>query len=415
MGPWAAPSNSVTFARSVSYGDANAENMAFFGDNLDALGSLRPRFEGAVRCAYLDPPYNTGRQFAEYTDRLSPSDWVSMMAPRLEAIRPLIADDGTVFLQIDDTELASLQLLADAIFGRDNRVSTITLVRSAGTGHKAINRGPVNVTDFILVYAKCKSQWRPNALTCPRSRYDAAYTLFVPNRDASPEQWRFLRLEAHVATTLGHKTARAAKLALGISAFEAHKQAFALAHAGQVVRFAQPRYEAVGREFQRFIDRSRGEPEGVLVLKRAGNKDVLLRGGDRILTLADKVEQHNGAPTLVEPLTNVWNDIPFQGIAREGGVTFVRNKKPERLIERILRMATDEGDWVIDPFVGSGTTAAVAHKMGRRWIGIERGDEQFFEMCVPRLQRVVEGRDLTGISRAVKWGGGGGFSVMGST
>ncbi len=113
---------------------------------------------------------------------------------------------------------------------------------------------------------------------------------------------------------------------------------------------------------------------------------------------------------LVEPLTNVWDDVPFQGIAREGGVVFARNKKPERLVERVLAMASDERDWVIDPFLGSGTTAAVAHKMGRRWIGIEQGD-QFEAMCVPRLGRVVRGEDATGITRARAWRGGGGFGV----
>ena len=113
---------------------------------------------------------------------------------------------------------------------------------------------------------------------------------------------------------------------------------------------------------------------------------------------------------MVEPLTNVWDDVPFQGLAKEGGVVFSRNKKPERLLARILAMSSDEGDWILDPFLGSGTTAAVAHKMGRRWVGIEKG-EQAYRLCVPRLSRVVEGRDLTGVTRATGWRGGGGFGV----
>jgi adenine-specific DNA-methyltransferase len=113
---------------------------------------------------------------------------------------------------------------------------------------------------------------------------------------------------------------------------------------------------------------------------------------------------------MVEPLTNVWDDVPFQGLAKEGGVVFSRNKKPERLLARILAMSSDEGDWILDPFLGSGTTAAVAHKMGRRWVGIEKG-EQAYRLCVPRLSRVVEGRDPTGVTRVTGWRGGGGFGV----
>ena len=129
-----------------------------------------------------------------------------------------------------------------------------------------------------------------------------------------------------------------------------------------------------------------------------------------MLRLEDKVAMRDGRRVIVEPLTNVWDDVPFQGIAREGGARFVRNKKPEKLIARILALATQSGDWVLDAFLGSGTTAAVAHKMGRRWVGIERG-EQMNELCIPRLRRVVDGEDTAGVSRALRWAGGGGFHV----
>jgi adenine-specific DNA-methyltransferase len=135
-----------------------------------------------------------------------------------------------------------------------------------------------------------------------------------------------------------------------------------------------------------------------------------LRGGNRILFLNDKVHESNGRRVLVEPLTNVWDDVPFQGIAREGAARFVRNKKPERLLARILSLSTDPGDWVLDAFLGSGTTAAVAQKMGRHWVGIERG-EHVDSLCLPRLRRVVDGQDATGVTRAFGWKGGGGFRV----
>ena len=146
------------------------------------------------------------------------------------------------------------------------------------------------------------------------------------------------------------------------------------------------------------------------MLERDGRPPFIVRGGNRVLFLADKVREIDGRAAIVEPLTNVWSDVAFQGIAREGGVAFSRNKKPERLVARVLAMATDPGDWVIDPFLGSGTTAAVAHKMGRRWIGIESG-EHLVTLAEPRLRRVVDGEDPTGITSAVGFTGGGGFVV----
>jgi adenine-specific DNA-methyltransferase len=393
---------------------AAGENRLFHGDNLRAMQWLAEAgFAGRVRCAYLDPPFNSGRTFAEYDDALSDDAWCAMMRPRLALLRDLLADDGALFAEIDDTMLAPLHALLDATFGRDNRVSTITIVRSASTGHKAINAGPVNVSDFLLVYAKTRGRWRPNPQWRERAGYDRAYGHFVPNREEPHAAWRFESLRAHACADLGYASPEQARAAMGREPLLQAVERFALAHADRVVRFAQPRIEAVSREARALIVRSKEAPEATLRLVRPGYKDMILRGGNRVLFLSDKVRRRSdGTPFLVEPLTNVWDDVPFQGIAREGGVVFARNKKPERLVERVLAIATDEGDWVIDPFLGSGTTAAVAHKMGRRWIGIERG-AQLETMCLPRLGRVVRGEDKTGITRAQGWTGGGGFGLYG--
>lgn len=392
------------------HGDRAAENLLVHGDNLRALEALAPSFGGRVRCVYLDPPFNTGRSFAEYTDSLERSDWASMMRPRLEALVPLLADDASVFAEIDDTELATLLALMDDVFGAANRISTITVVRSAPTGHKAINAGPVHVSDFLLAYAKDKSAWRYRPQVRMRDGLDPAYGTWLENPDDAPERWRFRPLRAAVAERLGHPSARAAALAMGKAAFDREVAQAALANARHVVRFAQPRYEAIGKAAQRVVDSSRRNPDAVLVLEREGRPPFIVRGGNRILFLRDKVRVVGGRPAIVEPLTNVWDDVPFQGIAREGGVVFSRNKKPERLVARVLAMATDPGDWVLDPFLGSGTTAAVAHKMGRRWIGIESGDH-LVTLAEPRLRRIVAGEDRTGISRETGFAGGGGFAV----
>ena len=391
-----------TFTRdaSRSYGDPRAGNVLVHGENLEAMGRLaRAGFGRRFRCVYLDPPFNSGRRFAEYDDALSPEAWRAMMRERIEAARELLADDGAMFVEIDDTELGALQLLMDEVFGRAQRVSTITVVRSAATGHKAINRGPVNVADYLLVYARDRARWRCNQLVRERRGYDRAYGTWLENPGDPCARWRFEPLAARARRALGDAGATRADV-----------EAWAIEHAANVVRFAQPRYEAVSTKARALIDRSRREPERVLRLRRPGRKDLVLRGGNRVLFLADKVVVEDGRARLVEPLTNVWDDVPFQGIAREGGARFIRNKKPERLLARVIAMSTDPGDWVLDPFLGSGTTAAVAHKMKRRWVGIERG-AHVDALCIPRLARVVDGTDATGVTRAFDWRGGGGFDV----
>jgi len=293
----------------------------------------------------------------------------------------------------------------DEVFGRDNRVAMVTIVRSAATGHKAINVGPVNVTDFLLVYAKDRNELALRSLVRARRGYDEAYRTYLDDRDAPLDAWTFEPLSERAARALGFATRRDAVRALGKLGFAAEVERFALEHASNVVRFAQPRYDAVSIEARALIDRSK-RTNGVLRLKRAEYKDLLLYRGNRILFLSDKVKDVGGTLRLVEPLTNVWDDLGFQGIAREGGVTFIRNKKPERLIQRVLELATDPGDWVIDPFSGSGTTAAVAQKMGRKWIAIEK-EKSTYDTSKDRLMRVIRGEDKTGITRDVEWKGGG--------
>jgi adenine-specific DNA-methyltransferase len=373
--------------------------MLIHGENLAAMRWLARELSGAVRCIYLDPPFNTGRTFAEYDDARDVGAWRVMITERLVAARALLSDDGAIFVEIDDTELASLHAAMDEVFGRKNRIATITIVRSASTGHKAINRGVVNVADYLLVYARDRAKVRLVPQRRERRRYDAAYSTWLENPKDAPAGWTFTPLGKHVASELRSKPTKE------------QIAAFAIDHAAHVVRFAQPRYDAVSHDARKLIDVSRAEPGRVHVLERSRHKAMFLYRGNRVLFLVDKVTTNDrGARVLVEPLTNVWDDVPFQGIAKEGGVAFIRNKKPERLLARIVAMASEPGDWVLDPFVGSGTTAAVAHKMGRRWIGIDEGDH-VDTMCLPRLRRVVDGVDATGITRVTDWRGGGGFSV----
>ena len=397
-------------------------NLLVLGDNVRVMRARRRAWTERFRCAYLDPPFNTGRKFAEYDDAREPMAWAARMRETLEALAPLVARDGAIACEIDDTELGALIETGDAVFGRANRFAIVTVVRSATTGHKAINRGPMNVTDYVVMWAKEKSALRLNALVRARRGYDASYRTFLANPHDPPEKWAFSPLGRVVAERLGHASTHAARRALGGETFERELERFAMTHASNVIRFAQPRFEAIGKEARELVTRSRMSPEKVFRLARAAHKDFIVRGGNRILFLVDKVRAVEGEPadgsaaggtsrllTIVEPLTNVWDDIGFQGIAREGGVVFSRNKKPERLMRRILSMTTDAGDWVIDPFAGSGTTAATAHKMGRRWVTIER-EEELFTRASERIARVVAGEDETGVTKVCAWKGGGAFA-----
>ena len=194
------------FARDAarSYGDPTSADVLVHAENLDAMRRLaRGGFAGRFRCVYLDPPFNSGRRFVEYDDALEPRAWRAMIFERLEAARELMSDDGAIFVEIDDTELGPLQVALDEVFGREQRISTITIVRSAATGHKAGNRGPVNVTDYLFVYAKDRARFRYSPVLRERARYDAAYSTWLENPRDPAAEWRFAPLRAHLRALLG--------------------------------------------------------------------------------------------------------------------------------------------------------------------------------------------------------------------
>ena len=180
-----------------------------------------------------------------------------------------------------------------------------------------------------------------------------------------------------------------------------------LKNADRVVRSARPAYDGVGQETRNIIDQSKDDPNRVYLQVRQGYSDFYIHNGERWLFYRDKLKEIDGELVSGEPLTNLWDDLRSNNLHNEGGVKFPKGKKPEALIKRIFELFTNPGDLVLDSFLGSGTTAAVAHKMGRRYIGIEMG-EHAVTHCRPRLQKVIDG-EQGGISKSVGWQGGGGF------
>ncbi len=388
-----------------AHGDGDARNLLIQGDNLLALKALLPFYRGQVKCIYSDPPFNTEQAFPDYDDKLEHSQWLTMMFPLLELQRDLLAPEGTLFVHIDDNELGYLISIADEVMHRKNRVGIVTFKQGAATGHKSINPGMVNTTNFIIVYAKDKSRWKPNRLFTGRER-DKRYGSFLVNPDDHYEKWRLSTLSAAFSAAKDKKIADLKK-ELGPHVLEEQLNEFVISHAGQVVQPVRPDYNAVSEAAQHLIDQSLSEPKKIFLLERDGYSDMYFQGGQRWIFYREKLKKIDGQLVAGEPLTTLWDDLLSNNLHKEGGIEFPKSKKPEALLKRVIDLSTEKGDLILDAFLGSGTTAAVAHKMGRRFIGIERG-EHATTKCLPRLESVILG-DANGVSQAVNWQGGGGF------
>jgi len=386
--------------------DGNWQGMLIHGDNLLALKALEAEYSGKVKCIYIDPPFNTGQAFEHYDDGIEHSIWLSLIRDRLKILHKLLSSEGSIFIHIDDNELGYLIVLLDEIFGRRNRVSIVTFKQGAATGHKSINPGLVTTSNFLLAYAKEKQNWEVNRIFTARERNER-YNQFIINKESGYLNWEFIPLGKAFALSKGITEKDAKKN----SNYAKELDQFVLDNAEKIIRFARPDYDGVSEDARKMIDISKSNRSMIYLLKRERFLDMYFYRGERILFYSDILKVIDGKYVAGEPLTTIWDDLLSNNLHKEGGVDFPKSKKPESLIKRILELATSPNDLVLDSFLGSGTTAAVAHKMGRRWIGIELG-EHAYTHCVPRLQKVVRGLDPGGITKAVGWAGGGGFRVF---
>jgi len=354
-----------------SYGDKNTQNMLIHGDNLLALKALEQDFAGKVKCIYIDPPYNTGNAFEHYDDGIEHSLWLSLMKPRLELLRRLLSNDGSLWISIDDDECHYLKVLCDEVFGRNNFVSNIIWEKKFSPQNDA--KWLSDSHDHILCYAKNKDIWRPNLLSRTETmneRYN--------NPDHDPR---------------GPWTSSD----LSVRTYSENTDYPITTPSGRTVRPARSRCWAINKDkFQELIEDNRiwfGEDGNNLPRLKRFLSEVKEGTVSKTIWFRDEVGDNQEAKREVKQ----FND--------ENVFT---TPKPERLIERIFNLSSIPGDLILDSFLGSGTTAAVAHKMGRRWIGVELGDHCYTH-CVPRLKQVCDGTDQGGISKAVIWKGGGGF------
>ena len=345
--------------------------MLIQGDNLEALKALLPFYAGRVKCIYIDPPYNTRSAFEHYDDNLEHTKWLAMMWPRLELLRDLLAEDGSIWVSIDDNEGHYLKVIMDEIFGRRNFIANTLWQKIFSPKNTA--RHFSDDHDHILVFARNADQWTLNPM--PRSeRMNKNYK----NPDNDPRgPW-----------TSGDVSARNFYGAGTYSIRCPSGRVISGPPNGMYWRVSEERFWQMDRD-----DRIWWGKDG--------------KNTPRIKRFLSEVKQGVVPQTLwMNAEVGNTQEAKKEVVVLFGEVNFM-TPKPERLIQRILQIATNPGDLVLDSFLGSGTTAAVAHKMGRRWIGIEMG-EHAVTHCAPRLNKVIEG-EQGGISKSVEWRGGGGF------
>ncbi len=353
------------------------DNRLIFGDNLLALKALEQEYSGKLKCVFIDPPYNTGSAFSHYDDGLEHSIWLGLMRDRLDVIRRLLSENGSLWITIDDNEAHYLKVLCDEVFGRANFIANVVWQKKYAPANDALWLSDSH--DHILVYAKNKDVWRPNKLprtqeqddlyknvdNDPRGAWMSDNYTCAKNADERPNLYYPIK-NPNTGEEIWPKRTR-------VWAFD---QTTHLKHvADQMIYWGKDGTNSTPR-LKKFLSK----------LKSPGRVAATI-------WLHDEVG-HNQDANREQQTFNA--DDPF------------KTPKPEKLIHRILTLATNPGDIVLDSFAGSGTTGAVAHKMGRRWIMVELG-EHCHTHVIPRMQKVIDGEDKGGITEAVGWKGGGGF------
>lgn len=417
--------------REKSYGDPRSENMLIHGDNLIALQALQQDFYGSIKCIYIDPPYNTGSAFEHYDDNLEHSIWLGLMRKRLILLRELLSEEGTIWIQIDDEEQAYLKVLCDEVFGRGNFVNMISVNMkniagvSGGGEDKRLKKnceyiliyakdysllplfnGPyvyTEISDLVQQYAEEGKSWKyTSVLVEPGEKEYCGSTV-----DGDGNEIKVYLRKNPVMMSIKQVAARD-----GITEKEAYQKygisIFQTTNAQSSIRTRAMEYRNENSIAEDLISIEYVPRTG----KNRGTVYEQFYKGDKcrlFVWLKDTSEVIDGELFKKDLQGTYWDmNAWMKNLTKEGSVEFGNGKKPEQLIRQIFEMTTKPGDWVLDSFLGSGTTAAVATKMARKWVGIELGDHAYTH-CKVRLDRIVNGEDAGGITKAVNWEGGSGY------
>lgn len=416
---------------SRSYGDKDTENMIIHGDNLLGLRAIEDKYTNSIKCIYIDPPYNTGEAFENYDDNLEHSIWLDLMRSRLMILRRLLCEDGTIWIQIDDEEQAYLKVLCDEVFGRNNFVNmvSVNMKNIAGASGGGEDKRMKKNCEYILVYAKEYSLLPLfNGPYVYKEIYDE-----VLSYKGSGKSWHYTSVlvnegeKEYVASTVdgdGNEIKVYRRINTEIMSVRQLMKRDGLTEKEVYYKYGRFIFEAKDAQSsirQRVIQAKKENniTEDVISIeyvpktgKRKGRLYEQFYKGDkcRLFAWLKDISEVKDDVLYKKELQGTYWDMTscINNLTKEGSVQFPKGKKPEKLVGQIFSMTTQPGDIVLDSFLGSGTSAAVAHKMGRTYIGIELGD-QAYTHCCPRLQHVIDGEDQGGITASEKWEGGGGF------
>ena len=387
------------------------DNLIIKGNNLLVLHSLKRRFAGKVKLIYIDPPYNTGNDSFKYNDSFNHSTWLTFMKNRLEIAKQFLREDGVIFVQIDNRELAYLKILMDEVFDRDNFLGMVTLKAKAGGG-VGQESYIFDVCEYILLYAKNRIKVQNNLPFIETELGDNVKNIYNNILEDFGSEKHIKDIDGGNVGKIKvfeHKDFLIRRLNSNEKTDENYYKYF-----DKIFRTTNPQ----GGLMQRVMPQLPKKGLVSIEYKPTKGKSVgktyryYFLDGSLIVWLKDSAVKNEEEKTVSKLVKNdnLWTENLHQGIAKEGDVELKAGKKPEKLIKKILEMTTHEKDLVLDYHIGSGTTCAVAHKMGRQYIGVEQLDYGE-NSAVVRLKNVING-DPTGISREVGWQGGGDFVYL---
>jgi len=400
---------------SNSYGEKDTGNLLIYGDNLLALKALEKDYTGKIKCIYIDPPYNTGSAFEHYDDNLEHSIWLNLMKKRIEILKKLLSNDGMIFVQIDDNEQAYLTVLMDEIFGRKNHLNTICVKMSEATGVKMThsNKRLPKLKEYILVYKKADVKIKE--VKIPKEKWDSEYKLLMTN--ITKEKLEIVKQIMSNDNSTSDDIEQADEILKNIETMNIEeyfkkngikeakeKEKFKYDNAWRILRDVA----TTGGAKELADDKRKKNNGNYFLIKTKQNKIYLIKNNYNLEAEQPRIKMLFAEDYLMINPCDLWLDIATTGLEAEGGVEFRNSKKPEKLIKRCIEISTNEGDYVLDSFLGCGTTCAVAHKMNRKWIGIEMGEHCYTRSKV-RIDNVIDG-DKSGISNECSWNGGGGYT-----
>ena len=381
-----------------SYGDGDTGNMLIHGDNLLALKALEKDFSGKVKCIYIDPPYNTGNAFEYYDDGLEHSIWLGLMYERIKVLYNLLSEDGAFCLHLDDCEVHYAKVICDEIFGRSNFIATVAIRSSTPSGVKTAhkNKKLIKQKDLMLVYKK-SDKLTINPQYVRKATFDTHFNYFADKENGVVVPLLKILVENEILKK-GEKLSH-------VDIDNPKHRSFLLKYADNICQTQSFKNEEIKEASRAYVDR-------IYFVNKGEFNEAMFYNGRQLTPLRNSLNPVLYGDSISNDLSvllcDFWEDVDFQNTQHEGGVGFPNSKKPEFLIYRILSLFSNRGDLVLDSFLGSGTTAAVAHKMERQYIGVELGDHAY-TLCQKRLINVVKGQDDRGISTALNWKGGGGF------